>query len=135
MGAWGTGIFDDDTARDFLGELAGSKKPLDLMKRVLEDAPGSEYLEYDAGQSVLVSSAVIDTILSGTRHGDDLEELDVLVKKHKPDDASPLKSFAVAAIRRVLADASELGELWAENAEEYPKWRSSVEALAARLDG
>jgi hypothetical protein len=37
----GGGIFDDDTARDFIGELAGSKKPLDMMKRVLEDAPGS----------------------------------------------------------------------------------------------
>ena len=71
MGAWGTGIFDDDTACDFLSELAGSKQPLDLMKRVLKDAPGSEYLEYDAGQGVLVSSAVIDTILNGTRHGDD----------------------------------------------------------------
>ncbi len=89
MGAWGTGIFDDDTACDFLSELAGSKNPLDLMKRALEDAPGSEYLEYDAGQNVLVSSAVIDTILNGTRHGDDLAELDALVRgtslmRHRP---------------------------------------------------
>lgn len=59
------------------------------------------------------------------------KELDVC---YSSDDASPLKSLAAAAVRRVLADASELRELWAENAEEYPKWRSNVESLAARLD-
>ena len=67
MGAWGTGIFDDDTALDFLNEVADSKNPLKIMKQALEQVRTAEYVEYDAGQGVLVTAAIADTILNGTR--------------------------------------------------------------------
>jgi hypothetical protein len=31
MGAWSMGVFDDDSALDFLGELTEAKDPLSLM--------------------------------------------------------------------------------------------------------
>jgi hypothetical protein len=46
MGAWGTGIFDDDTAMDFLNELTDSGNPLQLMKNALKEAQDAEYVEY-----------------------------------------------------------------------------------------
>ena len=134
MGAWGTGIFDDDTAMDFLNELTDSKDPLKLMKSALEDARATKYLEYDGGQSALVASAITDAILNGTRHAVDLDELDTLVAKHKAADVLPLKSLAGAAVRQVLSEGSELRELWADNVDDYPKWRENLESLARRLD-
>jgi hypothetical protein len=135
MGAWGTGIFDDDTAMDFLNELTDSKEPLKIMKRALEDARAVGYLEYDAGQSALVTAAIIDAISNGTQHAVGVEELDAFVVQHKNVDVSSLRSLASAAVRQVLSEGSELRELWAENADDYPTWRENLESLASRFDG
>jgi len=135
MGAWGVGIFDDDIAMDFLAELRGSKSPVKLMKGVFEDASDAEYLEYDSGQSIIVSAAVIDTILNGTRYATDLEDLYTIAAAHKAPDVAPLKAIAGAAVRRVLSEGSELRELWEENGDDYPTWRANLESLASRLEG
>ena len=135
MGAWGTGIFDDDTAMDFLNELTQSKDPLKVMKRALEDARQAKYLEYDGGQSALVTAAIADTILNGTQHADGLVELDTFMAKHKSIDVSSLRRLASAAVRQILSEGSELRDLWAENVDDYPNWRENLESLASRLTG
>jgi hypothetical protein len=134
MGAWGVGLFDDDSALDFLEELAQAKDPLSLMNHSFKSAYASEYLEYDAAQSVLVSAAAIDTLLYGTQHGVDLEDLDAWVQRNRDLKVATLKPLAVSAIRRVLSEGSELRELWSENAKDYPTWRGGIESLAERLD-
>ena len=50
MGAWGMGVFDDDSALDFLGELTEAKGPLSLMNHSFASAATGEYLEYDSAQ-------------------------------------------------------------------------------------
>ncbi len=134
MGAWDMGVFDDDSALDFLGELTEAKDPLSLMNHSFVSAAASKYLEYDSAQRVLVSAAAIDTLLNGTQHSDDLEDLNSWVERNRSLNVTPLKALAVAAIRRVLSEGSELGELWSENAKDYPTWRTGLESLAARLD-
>jgi Domain of unknown function (DUF4259) len=134
MGAWGIGVFDDDSALDFLGELTEAKDPLDLMNHSFVSAAASKYLEYDSAHSVLVSAAAIDTLLNGTQHSDGLDELDAWAQRNRNLNVAPLKALAVAAIRRVLSEGSELRELWSENDKDYPTWRGGLEALAARLD-
>jgi len=134
MGAWGIGVFDDDSALDFLGELAEAKDPLSLINQSLVSAVASEYLEYDSAQCVLVSATAMDALLNGTQHGVDLEELEAWLQRNRNLNVSSLRATAVAAIRRVLSEGSELRELWSENAKDYPTWRGGVEALAARLD-
>jgi hypothetical protein len=133
MGAWGVGMFDDDSALDFLGELAEVDDPASLMRQSFVVATDSDYLEYDSAQSVVVSAAAIDTLLNGTHHRDDLDLLDSWVNRNRNLNVAPLKPLAVAAIRRVLSEGSELRELWSENAKDYPAWRSGLESLAARL--
>jgi len=133
MGAWGVGMFDDDSALDFLGELAAVDDPASLMMQSFAVATDSDYLEYDSAQSVVVAAAAIDTLLNGTHHGDDLELLDSWVTRNRNLNVAPLKPLAVAAIQRVLSEGSELRELWSENAKDYPAWRSGLESLAARL--
>jgi hypothetical protein len=134
MGAWGVGLFDDDSALDFLEELTQSKDPLSLMNRSFASAAASEYLEYDSAQSVLVSAAAMDTLLNGTQHGVDLEDLDAWLDRNRELSVAALKPLAVSALRRVLSDGSELRDLWSENAKDYPVWRGAVESLIARLE-
>jgi hypothetical protein len=135
MGAWGIGLFEDDSALDFLEELAEAKDPLSLMNHSFTSAAATEYLEYDLAQSVLVSAAAIDTLLNGTQHGVDLEDLDAWVQRNPNLNVATLKPLAVAAIRRVLSEGSELRELWSENAKDYPVWRGGIESLVGRLGG
>jgi Domain of unknown function (DUF4259) len=134
MGAWDTGIFDDDSALDFLEELTQAKDPFKLMNESFALAATSDYLDYGAAQSVLVSAAAIDTLLNGTKHGKDLEDLDAWVLRNRNLKVAPLKVPAVSAIRRVLSEGSELRELWSENTKDYPSWRGGIESLAARLE-
>jgi hypothetical protein len=134
MGAWGVGIFEDDTAMDFLNALTDSDNPLKLMKSALEDARAAKYLEYDGGQNALVASAITDAILNGTKHATGLAELDTLLAKHKSSDVSTLRTLASAAVRQILSESSELRELWAENVDDYPKWKENLELLASRLE-
>jgi hypothetical protein len=135
MGAWGIGVFDDDSALDFLGELTEAKDPLSLMNHSFASAAASKYLEYDSAHSVLVSAAAIDALLNGTQHRDDLEDLDSWLQRNRNLNVASLKPLAVAGIRRVLSEGSELQELWSENAKDYPTWRAGLESIAARLDG
>jgi hypothetical protein len=134
MGAWGVGLFDDDSALDFLEELTQTKDPLGLMNQSFTSATASEYLEYDSAQSVLVSAAAMDTLLNGTQHSDDLEDLDAWVQRNGNLNVATLRPLAVSALRRVLSEGSELRELWSENANDYPMWRGGIESLVARLD-
>ncbi|MEM1119180.1 MAG: DUF4259 domain-containing protein [Bacteroidota bacterium] len=41
--------------------------------------------------------------------------------------------MAVLALQKVLSDNSELNELWSENDELYPKWKSTLKDLMDRL--
>ena len=136
MGAWGVGLFDDDSALDFLEELAQAKDPLSLMNHSFKSAYASEYLEYDAAQSVLVSAAAIDTLLYGTQHGVDLEaDLDAWVQRNRDLEGGDLEaSSQFPRSVESSSEGSELRELWSENAKDYPTWRGGIESLAERLD-
>jgi hypothetical protein len=135
MGASGTGIFDDDSAMDFLAELREERDPTARMRAVFDAAPGAAYLEYDDAQEVLVGAAVVDAVRHGTpldaaTDDEDLPEWTASLDKAR---VSSLADAATRAVRRVLAAESELRELWEENEEDYPAWKASVEALAQRL--
>jgi Domain of unknown function (DUF4259) len=133
VGAWGIGIFEDDSALDFLTELTEAQDPLEIMNAAFVSASGSKYLEYEPGHRVLVSAAALDALLNGTRYGSDLAELDDWVQRNQALNVASLKVPAVTAVRRVLAEGSELKELWVENEKDYPTWRAGVESLAACL--
>lgn len=133
MGAWDTGIFDDDTAYDVLASLALAA-PLEQIIEWFDAVHDVDYLEYTDGQCVLVSAAVIDAALNGTAYRcDDPDTLNEVVAKVKGLDPSDLRPVAVPNLHRLLGEGSELQELWAENDELYPVWRQGVEELIDRL--
>ncbi|MBS0394800.1 MAG: DUF4259 domain-containing protein [Proteobacteria bacterium] len=133
MGAWGSGLFDDDTALDAVDELVAADAPAPFLRGALEAAVRATYLEYAEAQRCIASAAAIDILVNGTSYGDGLDELYDWAKRHERIDTGPLQPLVAAALGRVLSDGSELNELWAENISEYPTWRANVEALIARI--
>ncbi|WP_158800209.1 DUF4259 domain-containing protein [Pedobacter sp. L105] len=137
MGAWDCGIFDDDTAYDFDGEIKNDARV--FFKSSFENAMLSEYLEYEEGYAVIVSAAYIDNLINGTKYKNDNEELNdesnvnVFGIFYKDLEVEDLKLTAVDALRKVIDENSELNELWAENEELYPKWKQNILDIIYRL--
>jgi hypothetical protein len=133
MGAWDTGIFDDDTAIDVLASLSLAD-PLEQINEWFANVADSDYLEYTDGQCILVSSAIIDAALNGTVYRcDDEETLATVVFVVKEKDPNSLKTTAVLHLQRLLGENSELRELWEENDDLYPVWRQNIEGIIDRL--
>jgi len=137
MGAWNYGIFDDDTAYDFTDEIKSNAK--EFFKSSFESAINSVYLEYDECHMVTVSSAYLDNSLNGTKYRTDSEEekdesnVNMFGELNKNLKLGDLKELAVKALKIVISEKSELNELWSENEELYPKWKSNLEDLINRL--
>jgi hypothetical protein len=147
MGAWGHGIFDDDTAYDVMAELKNCADVAAYLERAFDTAADADYLEYDEGISALVCGAVLDSIVNGTGYrfdgfndGDNTkisgeDEYLAWIGSLQSVDGTDLKAKATAALRRVTRDASELNELWSQNEALYPEWKAGIEGVAGRLDG
>jgi hypothetical protein len=130
VGTWGTGPFDNDDAADFAADLEDSQAgdPVRVVTRVLTDTMAArDYLEADLGAEAVAAAALLaaqcpggDPIGPEGPHG----ELPTF-----PDTLRPL---AVRALDRVLADDSELTELWAES-DESDGWRSGILRLRGVL--
>ncbi|WP_053643845.1 DUF4259 domain-containing protein [Streptomyces sp. XY431] len=133
MGTWDIGHFDNDTAADFCGSLdeAAAGEREGLVRRALAlaaDTGAEEYLDFDEAVEAVASAALVAAQCPGgepvtTAYGPD-QPLPVL-----PADLRPL---AVAALDRVVAEESELAELWDET-EDGPAWRRAVQELRAVL--
>lgn len=132
MGAWDIGIFDDDSAYDALDELYNSDLR-DYINSSFSYAKTVSYLEYDDCFRVLVSSAVIDSIINETKYLLEDEEYENFIKNISNNEISDLKSEAIKSLEIVLSDKSELKELWQENKKDYSKWEKNIRDLIKRL--
>ncbi|WP_105620068.1 DUF4259 domain-containing protein [Vallitalea okinawensis] len=131
MGAWGTGLFEDDIALDCFEELCDSKIN-NYILRALEIVDNGEYLDYDECQSVIVSGCVVDVLLNDASYNG-IDKSRITVKKQDMDDVLKLKESVIKALGEILSDRSEIKELWEENEEEYLNWRKNIEDLINRL--
>lgn len=132
MGAWGPGHFDNDGALDFVNDLldAPAESRVDLVERLLARVVDREdHPEADTGSHAVVAAALIAAQCPGGEPVSDarwpLEPLPAF-----PADLRPL---AVEALDRVLADGSELAELWSE-AKGADDWRREVQRLRRVLN-
>jgi hypothetical protein len=135
MGAWGAGIFQDDTSLDFLADLRGADDPLRTMRTALESAANADYLEYDGACAALVAAAVLDSARSGVALGDVGEDdaLDEWVRALDRTRVAAMSGLAATALVRVLSDGCELREMWSENESQFPTWSGAIQALRDRL--
>jgi Domain of unknown function (DUF4259) len=134
MGAWGSGIFENDTACDFAADVAegGGVSLVDqALDRVL--ARGGNYLEAREAEECLAAAEIIARLKGSP--GDETPYtalVDAWIKGSPASVSAEIVEKAKRAIARVLAEPSELVELWAES-DDFDSFRRSVEALSGRL--
>lgn len=132
MGAWGSGIFNNDDAADWLGELENSNDS-DVLSEAIEGAMNAgDYLEVPEGSRLLCVCEVF-AALGGQPSTDLPDEVRQWVGNHKTLDASALIPLALQAIDRVLGENSELDQLWKEDENGYSVWRETVLSVKSRI--
>lgn len=157
MGAWGLGPFDNDTAADLADDLADDLgDPALVVEQLTEvlaeagDTPPDEPLDADLGAEALAAAEVVAALaghpgeaLAAAELAEGDQEppsLDVLANWCRGeqgagalDGAPGLPRLALRAVVRVMADGSELAELWDEAPEQGRAWREVTAGLRARL--
>ncbi len=132
MGTWGTGPFDDDSASDWAWELQEARdwSVVEAALRGAAEVGADSYLEAPDGQIAWAAAAVVAAVddPSVASLPDDVA---TWLDRHRDGRPSATRPLALQAVQRVLADNSELVELWQEAGEE--EWRANVEKLAALL--
>ncbi len=130
MGAWGTGIFDNDEAADWGFALADRgmayvRESLDVVK------PG--YLDAGAGTAALAAAETVARLAGrGLEPSAYTEDVDAWVAEQSEPPTEELLELARSAVERVGGEGSELAELW-EDVEKGDPWRAELDDLLMRL--
>lgn len=131
MTAWGTGPFDNDDAADFaasLDDLEPDDRTKAIWEALEEAAEETDYLERDAGGAAIAAAALV---AAQQPDGDPVDSA-YGPKQSIPELPEELRPVAVQALTRVLADDSELHELWADSPD-GEAWFTMVAQLAEVL--
>jgi hypothetical protein len=131
MGAWGADTFDNDTACDWSYQLKQSNDLALVVSAIAAvlDA-GDEYIESDAACEALAACEVIARLKGNWGvQNPYTEPVDNWVKAHPLKPAADLVACANDAIDRILAENSELPELW----DGSEGWGAAVEDLRRRV--
>lgn len=134
MGAWSHEPFGNDTANDWAYDLEGAKD-LSRIEAALDAVlkQGSACLEAPTAEEAVGAIEVIAHLLGrGTQSDAYTEKVEVWVKGAKQKPSAALLQKAQKVIARILAEESELSELWQES-EESEQWLSSMSQLEAAI--
>ena len=129
MGAWGTGIFDNDDASDWVAELEESNT-IHPVVSALQSAVAEGYLEAPESCVALVAAEVVAG-LKGHPVAGIPKEVASWIRSHQLQVNDDLVRLAIKAIHRVETQ-SELLELWQES-EELDSWMATIKDLERRL--
>jgi hypothetical protein len=132
MGAWGTGPFDNDDAADFAASLDHLEPEFRVgaIRTVLaEAAEQSGYLDRDVGGAAVAAAALVAAQRDGHIPIDCIHG----PKQTIPELPDDLRHIAVHALTRVLAECSELNELWIDSPD-AEAWLHMVSTLTSALD-
>ena len=133
MGTWGPNSFENDTASDLLDQIRGLDQPADQAEAVRElfgkvFAVGKEYLDADEASAAVAGAEIVAAALGQAKEGA-TAPFDLAASFKFYDDTV---GMALASVKRVTADESELAELWDET-DEADVWRDSIADLTSRL--
>lgn len=133
MGTWGIGTFENDTACDFAGEVADGGGFASLEKALDRvEAVGGGYLEASDAAEALAAADIIARLRGNPGEQTAYTEtIDQWVGR-QPSPPQELVEKARRCVSRILADPSEIVELW-QDTDEFDVWKRAVEAVSARL--
>lgn len=133
MGTWGTGPFENDSAADFsnhLDDLDAESRIAVIHEKLSAAASENGYLETDSAASAVAAAAVVVAQLPGGKpvsaaYGPELRI---------PPIPLELRALAIKALDRVVAEDSELADLWADSADAR-QWRERIAEIRRPLEG
>ncbi|MGW9398666.1 DUF4259 domain-containing protein [Streptomyces sp. NPDC055642] len=128
MGTWDIGPFENDMAADFAYTLDEDERESLVRATLTRTIQTRDYLESPEGAEAVAAIALIAAQCPGG---------EPISTSYGPDEALPifaddLQPLAVEALDRVVAEASELAELWDETPD-GPRWRQNIRSLRAVL--
>ena len=128
MGAWGYKTFEDDTTCDWTFDLYDTDDPKAFLLSSLNPVECDDYLDYDACSSILGAAETVYSLLFNVRDNspDDFTEW---IENHRRLEVTDLKPKCIQALNRILSKKSELNELWSDNEEDYPNWKSNIKVM------
>ncbi len=153
MGAWGTGIFENDEAMDWLAgwdEAAEGEGDADepgrlafVIGALAVAVEHKGYLDADIGECALAAAETV-AITNGKPSSTlallkDPEDPIVQLKKWASTRHADIlrqkevRDLALQAIDRSLGKDSEVAELWADSEEDGATWLAGIKDLQARL--
>ena len=133
MGTWGIGSFENDDAADFMIDLLDSGD-LSLVREVLDNVlTSTEYVEAPDATLAIVGAEIVAAARGRPTVAAQQEEglADWLARIRPAIDAN-LAMQARDALTRILADQSELRELW-EETDDIHDWQAVVVELRNHL--
>jgi hypothetical protein len=129
MGAWGAGHFENDTAADWIAEIAEDGSADDVREALSRVVEADEYVEAPDGCEALAAAEVVAAARG--RAPAEADEDAVAAAARMPELAADAP-LALAALAAVLdPERSELHQLWDEA--EPEEWLAAVADLRARL--
>lgn len=131
MGAWGTGVYDNDDAADWTADLASGG--LTALQQAFDALDGAEYIESPEGAAAVAAADVVARLCNGSgEQSSYCEDVVQWVNQNRQTPADELVAAARSALTAVRADHCELAELWAET-EDLGAWHATLDEIAQRL--
>ncbi|WP_235689451.1 DUF4259 domain-containing protein [Acinetobacter junii] len=130
MGTWSHESFGNDTANDWAYELEDATD-FSVIEAALQVAldEGDEYLDADLAMEAIAAVEVIAKRLGkGTQSDVYTEKVDQWLETISEQPSDGLLSLAKRVLERIVADDSELKELWLES-DEYELWLGNIQQL------
>jgi hypothetical protein len=133
VGAWGAGVFENDSALDWVVELE-ERGGIEPVAEALEKATASPdaYLDADDGGMALAAAEAV-----AASRGAPTDDLPAEVAGWARANAVRVDArhvaAALAAVQRVGGDDSELADLWEESGG-AGEWREHLVGLRVRLE-
>ncbi|MFV5384739.1 DUF4259 domain-containing protein [Acinetobacter junii] len=135
MGTWSHESFGNDTANDWAYELEDATD-FSVIEAALQVAldEGDEYLDADLAMEAIAAVEVIAKRLGkGTQSDVYTEKVDQWLETISEQPNDGLLSLAKRVLERIVADDSELKELWLES-DEYELWLGNIQQLKDALN-
>ncbi|MGH2908043.1 MAG: DUF4259 domain-containing protein [Solirubrobacteraceae bacterium] len=132
MSQWGTGAFENDSARDWFYRVEEAVEPGDVIASALDDALGeADDLELDPACAA-IAAAELSAACAGVPADDLPDQIRRWVGEHPHEPHTAETEQAVEAVERVRAE-SELRELWDKELGPDNAWLGTIDDLIARL--
>jgi hypothetical protein len=116
VGTWGTGVFDNDSAGDFMFAFVDAE-PSDresVIREAFEAVTEAEdYVEVNASQDAIAAAAVVAAIQHNRPVIDD-ESDSAIPAADLPPATAELRAVAVTVLDRATGVGTEWRELWEE---------------------